>query len=335
VIDSDHESRSRDIKMAKGRSPVARTLASQASPRNRYNDSPSRQLHLDLEQTIAQLQLYDTERQKLHVYQRKSVQDELDARELAQAVAHKSEIEHAIAKHEIVRQQAVAVLEAHIKEEEERKRQQEEEERRQREEEARQKAEELRRINEERERKAKEAKEKAEAAKRAAERRAQAERDEKQRKEAEAAAEKQRLDQQKAQAEAEAAKQQQSTPSAVPGDEPAWSSNHETRHRQYLDIHRRLKTFRSEFWATAKKTPHLKDRIGDMRRAVKTSVNQLTTDNKELNKQAVSLFPIFPRPMLMNADDKSEKCHLGCAEKHRITTAKGQRLPPCSPGTLR
>ena len=47
---------------------------------------------------------HESERQKLHAFNRKSVQDDLDARELAQAVAHKTEIDDAIAKHEIVRQ---------------------------------------------------------------------------------------------------------------------------------------------------------------------------------------------------------------------------------------
>lgn len=288
--------------MAKSRSPVANNLTNHPSPRNRYNDSPSRQLHHNLEDSIAQLHLYDSERQKLHAYQRKSVQDELDARELAQAMAHKAEIDHAIARHEIVRQQAVAVLEAHIREEEERKRQQEEEERRQQEEQARRKAEETRRINEERERRAKEEREKAAAAKRAAERRAQAEEEEKQRQERESAAEQQRQAEQKAQADAEAAKAKQKpaqpaalTASAPPGDEAAWSSNPEIRHRQYLGIHRQLKVFRKDFWTAAKKDPRLKDIIGNMRREIRTSVGQLTTADKLTNSKVVSP---SPRPVI-------------------------------------
>src|SRR5262249_40198795 len=66
----------------------------------------------------------------------------------------------------------------------------------------------------------------------------------------------------------------------------SWSSDPEIRHKCYLAIHRKLKEFRKDFWEKVKKDPMLKPHVGDMRRAMKTSVGQLT-DNKAGNKIAV------------------------------------------------
>ena len=290
--------------MAKGQSPLYRSnsLIRSHSPRTRHSDSPSRQLHAELEETFAQLQLYESERQKLHAFNRKSVQDDLDARELAQAVAHKTEIDDAIAKHEIVRQQAIAVLEAHIREEEAKRRQQEEEDRRQKEEESRRKAEEQRKIKEEHERRAKEEKQKAEAARRAASEKAKAAEEERKRKEREATAENERQARAKAEAEAKYLKEKEDAakaaaakaqpapgqPTSIPEHEPPWSAHPEIRHRHYLDIHKRLKTFRADFWKSSRNNPQLKPYAGDMRRALKTNINQLSFHDKKSNLAAVS-----------------------------------------------
>ena len=295
--------------MARRESPLSRSNSriKHHSPQVRHSDSPSRQLHVELEETFAQLQLYESERQRLYAFNRKSVQDELDARELAQAVAHKAEIDEAIAKHEIVRQQAIAVLEAHIREEEERRRRREEEERRQKEEEeARRRAEEQRRIQEERERKAKEEKAKAESARRAAAEKAKAEEEERSRKQREATAEQEKRAQQaraKADAEAQAAKEKDEAAKAAAAKaqpvqalsktnldaEPSWSAVPEIRHKHYLDLHKNLKTFRKEFWDNSRKDPALKPHVGDMRRVLKLSVNQLGFHDRRSNLRAVSI----------------------------------------------
>lgn len=306
--------------MAKGRSPLTSSRTNRQSPRARLNSIPARQLHIELEQTFAQLQLYESERQKVHAFNRRSVQDEIDARELAQAIAHKTEIEDAITRHEAVRQQAVAVLEAHMREEEEKRRRQEEEDRRQKEEEARRKAEEQLRIKEEQERKAKEKREKAEAAKRAAAERAKLELEDKMRKEREATIEKEKQERAKIEAEAskkreEAAKEAKAAASkaesvaATSSKEPTWSSNPEIRHRHYLTIHKNLKTFRREFWDKAKSDPRLKPVVGEMRRAMRIAVGQLTLDDRITNSKAVctALNKTLPTILTLYRQGKSKK----------------------------
>ena len=295
-------------KKAHSQSPLSRSNSrlNRDSPRTRHADSPARQIHVELEATFAQLQLYDIERQKLYAFNRKSVQDDLDARELAQAVAHKTEIDDAIARHEDVRLEAVAVLEAHMREEEEKRRRREEEERRQKEEEARRRAEEQRRIQEEAERRVQEEKERAEASRRAAVEKAKAEQDQRDRKDREATAENERVARAKAESDAQALKDKQEAeaarvaaaksaatasgqPTAITGNEPPWSSHPGIRHKNYLEIHQRLKTFRKEFWANSRQDPQLKPVVGDMRRLLKTTTNQLSLHDRESNLKAVCI----------------------------------------------
>ena len=298
---------SRDLIMARLRSSP-HTNKLQSSPRNsprNHQDSPSRQLELDLERTFANIRLHDQESQKLYVYHRKVVQDELDAKEYAQAVVHKAGIDDALAKHDIVRQQAVAVLEAHIREEEERRRR-EEEERRRREAEEKRRLEEERRIREENERKAREAREKAEAARRAAEERARAEQEEREQKQRENTAKREQEAKQQAEADATAAKKKQADDAQAAAEKEVadraaaakaagfsnpdlpWSSNPQVRQKHYLDIHQKLKAFRKEFWAAAKKDQNLKHIIGDMRRAMRTEVGKFTIHDKQTNSLATN-----------------------------------------------
>lgn len=294
--------------MARGSASVHRGRVSNHAPR-RFEDSPSRQLQYELERTFAQIQLQETERQKLYVFERKQVQDELDARELARAAAHRAELDEAIAKHEAVRQQALAVLQAHIKEEEEKQRRKEEESRRRREEDARRKAEQERKAKEEQERKAREQRERQEAEQRAEEERIEAA-EEQRRKEREDTARREQEQQeaaarQKAEAEAEATRQKEEADRAatqkaaaavpppsttnIPHDDDPYTSNPEIRHKHYLKIHQALKKFRTDFWAKAKKNPQLKPFTGDARRALKVAVGQLSLDDKNVNKLAVSI----------------------------------------------
>ncbi|KIX05033.1 uncharacterized protein Z518_05905 [Rhinocladiella mackenziei CBS 650.93] len=279
------------------------------SPRFRRNDdSPSRQLQFELQRAFSQIDLQEDERQRLHAYQRRQHQEELNARELAQAEVHRAELKVANAQHEIVRRQAEAALQVYIKQEEEERQRREEERKRLEEEEKRKREEELARRRAEQERKAREEKERREKEERA---RAEAERlaiyekqkaaaEERQRKEREAEELRQR--EEKAKADQEAALRQQEAEKAAVAAKvpiststrpsrqstdaaPSWSSDPEVRHMQYLVLHRKLKEFRGDFWEKAKKDPTLKPQVGDMRRAMRTSVGQLT-DDKAGNKKA-------------------------------------------------
>ena len=288
--------------MARGSSPFQRSGTNHYSPR-RFDDSPSRQLQYELERTFAQIQIQETERQKLYVFNRKQVQDDLDAKECAQAVAHQSELDQAIAKHEAVRHQAVLVLEAHVKEEEEKQRRKDEEARLRREEEQRRKAEEQRKAREERDRKAREEQQRQEAARRVEEEKARAEEQQRQQRESTVRREQDERVKAKQQAESEAqaqaAKQRDAEEKAATEEAAAeaakvakqdflYTSDPEIRHQHYLHIHKKLKQFRKDFLVEMKKTPELKRVAGEMRRTLKQVVGQLSTDDKAINKTAVS-----------------------------------------------
>ncbi|KAJ9621815.1 hypothetical protein H2204_011731 [Knufia peltigerae] len=279
------------------------------SPRNRrLDESPSRQLQFELERTFSQIQLQECERQKVYVYQRRQQQEELDAKELAQAEAHRTELSLANAQHEVVRLQAEAVLHAYLKKEEEdrrrreeeRKRREEEERKRRESEEAQRRAEQERKALEERERKEQEERAKAEAQRQALLEKQKAEAEEQRRKEKEAEERKQQeekarahqeaaLKQQEAEkaaaANAAAAKVQTTAPTSAQIPAGRAPTNIETIHQNYLAIHKKLKTFRKQFTENVKKDPTLKPHVGDMRRAMRTSVGQLT-DDKVGNRKA-------------------------------------------------
>ncbi|KAK5465168.1 hypothetical protein LTS15_001731 [Exophiala xenobiotica] len=285
-------------------------LVARNSPRSRrLDDSPSRQLHFELERTFSQIQLQEAERQKVYVYQRRQQQEELDAKELAQAEVHRTELNLASAQHEVVRLQAEAVLHAYLKKDEEerrrredeRRRLEEEERKRREEEESRKRAEQERKAREEKERKEREERAKAEAERLAIYERQKAEAEERRRKEKEATELKQREEKEKVEQEAAlkaqeaekaaaaAAKATIPTPPTTTNNTQISSSNAaattEVIHRNYLLVHKRLKQFRKDFWEKVKKDPNLKPHVGDMRRAMRTSVGQLT-DDKVGNKKA-------------------------------------------------
>lgn len=293
------------------------TRASPYQISRRSDDSPSRKVEYDLERAFNQVHLHHAECQKLDSFQRRQQQEELDAKEMAQAEAHRKEMSHASAQHELVRQQAEAVLRSFLKKEEEERRRREEERRRQEEEEerrrqeaeaARRRAEQERREREERERRERTERAETEERERAEKerlRKQRAEAEENQRKEREATEQAERLErEQKEKSDRELAlKQQQlaatqniqtqaATSSAVSGAQitqntsPA-SLNQESEHKHYLAIHRKLKAFRKEFWASSRKNPTLKPHVGDMRRTIKTCIGQLT-DDKAGNKVPVS-----------------------------------------------
>lgn len=277
------------------------------SPRGRrHEDSPSRQLQVDLDAALANIHLHEIESSKLHAFQRRQQQEELDAKEAAQARVHHFELNAAFAQHDGVLKQAEAVLQAELRhQQEEKERREREEQRRLEEQNARIKAEQEARQREQ-ERKAQEEKERRDReekarqeADRLAKQRAQAEAEEKERKEKEAAEHRERERVAKAEHEANLKKQEEARQAAaaraVPPPQPKPSSpNHaanpevEKRHNEYLALHKKLKTFRKDFFAAAKKDAALKPHVGDMRRAMKASIGQLT-DDKSGNRKAVSI----------------------------------------------
>jgi nucleoporin GLE1 len=293
-------------------------LAARNSPRTgRNQDSPSRQLQWELERALSQLDLHEIERTKLHAHQKRQERDELDAREAAQATAYRLERDAVSARLEAVRQRAEEILQAHIEKEAEELRQRQEQERRRLEEEQRrlEQEEQRRRAEEEARRQAElqrriraeqEVREREERARREAEERARqtAEADEKRRAEKAAAERKLQEEQARAKAAEEAAVKKQQADAqaaaekAVHPPRPAASqptTTHvpnvapevEGEHKEYLSIHQKLKKFRVDFWTSTRNDPALKPHVGDMRRAMKTSVGQLT-DDKATNKIAVS-----------------------------------------------
>lgn len=295
--------------MARSESPLINRI--QSSPRQRNspvrNDSPARTpAEFDLVRRLENLDLLKTEQQKVWVYQKVTFQDGVEARQEAQALAHQSEIDEAYATHTAVREQAEAALRAHLKAEQERKRQQEDEERRRQEEEARRKAEAERRAREEEQRRIRETTEREEAAQRAEAERKRLE-EERKRKDAEDAQRKdaERREQEadtarrKAAAEAEVTKRrEEAAKQSIPKPAPVSTTSSavvapirpdlESRHDNYLALHKRLKKFRIDFWENSKSDKAFKAMVGEMRRAVRTHVGQLRIDGTKDNREAVS-----------------------------------------------
>lgn len=290
----------------------------------------------DLERALSQAQIHESELRKVHVYDRRVFQENLDRVETRKAQEDAAALDAATSRHETVRQEAEAELQRYYREveEQERLRKQEEqrraqeeqrrvqeEQRRAQEQQAQAKAESERKAKEEAERKAKIEREQA-AAKKVADEKAQAE--EAKRRNREEAIARQQAEQQRNQKEDQEAKkaaQQASEHSAAreisaretaaetsaiakPTVQPSGQSSAEVsaggdaQHQRFLQIHQNLKTFRKEFWSQCKKDANLKSKVGDMRRAIKTSVGQLT-EAKGANKQPVR-HPLSPSDHSIN-----------------------------------
>lgn len=250
---------------------------------------------------MGKMQLHTSELQKVRAFNRRSYYEGLEAWSQEKTEADIAAIEAANARHESVRHDAEALLDKYYQEQaEEERRKKAEEERIEKETQAREKAERERIEREEAERQARlqRAKESA-AAKKAAEDKAKADAEEARRKEREETAAREKAEQDKAaqQAaekaaadkkarEAEAAQDEQAAAQAQATAAKAKASSNGTtpemlaEHKRYLDIHANLKKFRREFMVHAKADPKLKSHVGDMRRAIRTSVGQLT-DSRE------------------------------------------------------
>jgi nucleoporin GLE1 len=252
------------------------------------------------------LRIHETELNKVAAYQQRAFYEDLNRRSAEQAERDFVALAAVQARRETLRQEAEAVLQAHLREEEEKAQRRREERARREEEEAARKAaeeqarreaeEKARREREEtaaRERAAKEdaarkeeeqeeeAARQQEAARKAAEEKAAKDA-------ADAAAAKKAADDEAARAEAV----KRAEAAAVTRSQPSTSNRPSTAspvsgalHSRYLTIHARLKTFRADFWNTVKKgDPKFKSEVGDMRRLLRTSVGQLV-EGKGTNKQ--------------------------------------------------
>lgn len=286
-----------------------------ADSRTPNQDSPSRQLLFEFSRM-----LIDSDR-KFH--------NELDRAAAEQEKKHLEALAAAAAEHERVRQSAERVAEKfRLEVERERKRREEyehrelerirqenariEAERRQRqidevkrkEEEQRRAAEEARALEEAQERLRKQkAQEEADAAKRKAEQEERERREKEELAAAAAAAEKARAEQ--------ALKAQQPTPaptqingaapvasqaaSEVVTDSPLVSSRavRDAVHKEYLDIHQRLKVFRKNFQNEVKSNPALKKTAGDLRREIRMKLGQLTLNPRQNRDQVSSLGELY------------------------------------------
>lgn len=304
--------------MARGESPVLRrsiheTSLLRSSPGRNGSPSRSHLAEIDLHKDMAKLSLFGLEQQKVYNAQKTAFQEELDAREEALAVSQLSQIEQAMASHEVVRERAQAVLQAHLKAEREQELRRVAESKQREEEERRRKEESERRAKAEQERRVREQTEQEEAAKRAEAEQIRLE--EERRKKAAAEADRRQKDKQEqdrqtaeaqAQADAQAAKQRDDeaarkaaaavpeptrpSSTAQPASTPAQSSssNIEQEHQAYLSIHKRLKKFRRYFWEEFCRTDKAyRAQVGEMRRGVRTAVGQLRVDGTEHNKVAV------------------------------------------------
>jgi membrane protein involved in colicin uptake len=300
----------------------------------KFDDSPSRQLMLDLERALGQAQIHETELQKVHIHDRRLFQENLDRVDTKKAREDVAALDAATSKHEIVRKEAEAELQRYYRELEEQERlKRKEEERRAQEQQTRAKAEAERKAKEEAERKARMEREHA-AARKAAEEVSQAEEAERQNREEALAREKaekerrQREEQEAAKASQQAAEENFVREKAAretaaktnagpdqtiqPQVQSSTTRNAEigTQHQRFLQIHQNLKIFRKDFWAQCKKDVNLKSKVGDMRRAIKTSVGQLT-EAKGANRQPVrnSLRELTLTPNLTIATDRTNQVH--------------------------
>jgi nucleoporin GLE1 len=278
-----------------------------------FDESPSRQLMLDLERGLSQTQIHEAELHKVHHYQQRLFQENLDLLDRKRAQEDIAALDAAASRHDTVRKEAEAELQRYYRGVEKQERLKKEDgERRLREQQAQAKAEEERKAKEEAERIARIKKEQA-AVRKIAEDKVKAEETERRKREDALAQEKaeeerkQKAELEKARlvkqaADEKAAREKAAETAAETAAQAAAKneqivqsqgqsstvsiSRNEAQHQRYLQIHQQLKRFRKEFWAQCKKDPNLKSKVGDMRRAIKTSVGQLT-DTKGANKQPV------------------------------------------------
>ena len=250
---------------------------------------------------MGKMQIYTTELQKVRAFNRRSYYEGLEAWSQERTEKDIAAIEAANARHESVRHDAEAILDKYYQEEAEKQRKKKaEEERIEREKLALEKAERERKEREEAERQAKIQREKeAEAAKKAAEEKAKADAEEARRKEREEVAAREKAEQDRAvqEAAAKAASEKKARDDKATQDQQVAAQAQATaarsqaaasgtipeilaEHKRYLDIHANLKKFRKDFMAHVKTDPQLKSQVGDMRRAIRVSVGQLT-DSKE------------------------------------------------------
>ena len=271
----------------------------------------------DLERALSQTQIHEAELRQKYNYSRRLFQENLDLVDTRKAQEDVAALDAATSVHEKVRREAEAEMQRYYREvEEQEKRRIEDEGRRLREQQAQAVAEAERKAKEEADRKVRMEK-KLTAARKLAEEKAKAEEAERRKREDVLAQEK-AVEERKQKEEHEAAKSIQQAAEKRAAEERAAiksaaqtatkdektvqlqsrastivSHGREAQHQRYLQIHQNLKKFRKDFWVRCKKDANLKTKVGDMRRAIKTSVGQLT-EARGANKQPVRSFFLFP-----------------------------------------
>lgn len=260
---------------------------------SRLQDSPSRQLMLDLARDLEQVRLHNKELKLVKAYERKSFYEALDRLDKEREAIHHAALDAAAARREQLRREAEETLRVHIRAEEEARRRKEEEERLKKERIERERVEKERREREEAERRAAEQRAREEEERRAAAAR-KAEEEEKAKREAERVAteQKRQVEERK---RAEAAKlEQKSAEEAKQRLEKQTYTGAARRtpqelaeHQRYVELHQHLKKFRKYMVDETKKNPVLKENMGNMRRTIKKCIGQLIAEGKGVNRNQV------------------------------------------------
>lgn len=282
------------------------------SPRRQHMDAQRRQI--DLEQAFNDLRIRNAEVGKLDNLQRRIQTEEAELKENSLAKIHQAALEKAKRERDIVRQQAEAVLQQHLKKEEERRRLEQEQERQRLQAEAEAKAagERARREEEERKRleqeriraeadaKAKAERQRQEELKAETERleREQQENEQKRQQQQQAREQKEREDTAQAEAAKEAERKAEADARAntahatVNGE---FDNSAEKEHEEYLALYFKLKKWRGDYWdqlradsksSGRKDLKDLKTFISEARQLINIQVGQLNTGDKAINKAA-------------------------------------------------
>jgi nucleoporin GLE1 len=261
----------------------------------RLLDSPSKQLFLDLAKDLEAIHLHSEELKKVDDYNIRAFQEHQDELDRKYQEMCYSAIDAATAVYDQHRAEAEAVLQDHLREEEEERRRQEAEAElraieelleREAEEEARQKAEqkareeEARKKAEEEKKKAEEEKKKAEEGKRKAEEAAKARKAEEEEK---ARHERERLEEEERQRKAAHGATQQKVEkdqAEIIHKLKQLGAAHRTQAEineqgRYLQVHHILKGLRRVLTQKAQTDPNLKETMGDLRRSIVKCIGQL------------------------------------------------------------
>jgi nucleoporin GLE1 len=260
----------------------------------KVEDSPSRQLFVDLAKDLEAIRLHHEDLKKVYDYHAQSFEEKQDEIDRAHQEYYYSAIEKTYDHYDEHRREAEIVLKAHLREEEEKEKRRQEEERRRREEQERLERE--RREREEAERKRQEdARREAErVAREENERRLAAEAEAKARKaaeEEEACREREEAEEKERQRQADLRKAEEEEKRRQTLGARGNTAEEIKEQEQYLELHKYLKELRKFVLAEGKKDPALKSTVGDYRRAITKCIGQLREGQGNLANKGQVCFP--------------------------------------------